>query len=185
MGDGFARRRELSAKILWGRALCIFVALVIGIVGFGSGLASAADPLIGKKYSDAASWISQRNGTPVVATVSGSQLALDDCVVISWSRGGFLNNSGRNDRRNEYYVNLNCNNQVASAGHPGNSVMTPEGARAKKQRQQAEAIKRKPEACQKDESTFNWCRRVCLSTGLCSVGLYVASSVRSAPTIRI
>jgi len=104
MGDRVARRRApvgTSVKILCIHLVCVFAAMTVMAMGFGSGIASAADPLIGKKYSDASSWISRRNGTPVVATVSGSQLALDDCIVVSWSKGGFLNSRGKNDRRNE------------------------------------------------------------------------------------
>jgi len=107
----------------------------------------------------------------VVATVSGSQLALDDCIVISWSRGGFLNSRGKNDRRNEYYVHLNCNNQVATPGHPGNSLMTPEGQKRKAQLDRAQAINEKPERCQRSQATYESCVRFCNSTGLCKVEL--------------
>lgn len=145
--------------------------LALLVAMFGSGVASAADPLIGKKYSDAASWISGRNGTPVVATVNGSQLATDDCIVTAWHRGGFLNSRGRDDRTMEYYVHLNCNNSVASAGHPGNSVMTPEGAKGKRQHERAAAINANPEKCQQDEQMLEYCRKICESTGLCEVAI--------------
>lgn len=174
MGDGVARRRASagrSVKILCINLVGVFAAMTVMTMGFGSGVASAADPLIGKKYSDASSWISRRNGTPVVATVSGSQLALDDCIVVSWSRGGFLNSRGKNDRRNEYYVHLNCNNAVATPGHPGNSVMTPEGQKRKAQLERAERINANPERCRSSEATLENCIKFCRSTGLCKVEL--------------
>ena len=175
MGDNVARARALDVesrkRIVRTRHTGVVLAFALLMTCFSGGVAAAADPLVGKKYSDAASWISRRNGTPVVATVSGSQLALDDCIVISWSRGGFLNSRGRNDRRNEYYVNLNCNNRVASPGHPGNSVMTPEGAKEKALRDQAATINARPERCERDEATMKWCVRICTTTGLCEVGV--------------
>ena len=172
MGDGVARwRRPTGHKTVETRVVrlvCVFAAVTLMVIGFGSGLASAADPLIGKKYSDAAAWVSKR-GTPVVATVSGSQLPLDECIVVSWSKGGFLNNSGKNDRRNEYYLNLNCNNAVAYPGHPGNSVMTTEGARAKNERDAALRIKDNPTWCERNEKNLSYCERICAKTGLCKV----------------
>jgi len=173
MGDGVASRRALtgskSSRNLRARAISLFAAMTVMIVGFGSGLASAADPLVGKTYSDAASWISNRNGTPVVATVSGSQLALDECIVTSWHRGGYLNSQGKNDRRNEYYLSLNCNNPVATPGHPGNSVVTPEGATAKKERETALRFKEDQSWCHKSERNLSYCQRICKKTGLCEI----------------
>lgn len=160
-----AGRRAFAACSL--RAVAVLVAFGTLFATVGVGHASARDPLVGKKFSNAASWISQRNGTPVVATVSGSQLPLDDCVVTSWSRGGFLNSSGKKDRRNEYYIHLNCNNTVATAGHPGNSVVTPEGAQRKKELKYAASLNRRPEQCFKDDTTLKNCRNFCKNTGLC------------------
>lgn len=164
-------RRVAAAVKAMLSTLSVVVAAAVMLVGLGPGMAAAADPLVGKKYSDASSWISRRNGVPVVATVSGSQLALDDCVVISWSKGGFLNSRGKNDRRNEYYVHLNCNNTVASPGHPGNSVMTPEGAKRKAQERTAARLNERPEQCQRSESMLESCRRFCKNTGLCKFKL--------------
>ena len=135
----------------------------------GSGLASAADPYVGKTYGDASAAISNRNGTPVVATVSGSALELDKCVVTSWARSNFLDSEGRNRRRNEYRLNLNCNNPVASPGHPGNSSVTPEGIKAKKDEKSAANINKNPAICQKSEQNMTWCVNLCKRTGLCEV----------------
>ena len=137
------------------------VVRIVGVVGaaavsmamFGSGVASA-DALTGKSYSDAAAWISGRNGTPVIATVIGSQLETDDCIVTSWHTSIFLDSSGDNSRSKEYLLHLNCNNLVASPGHPGNSAVTPEGALAKRQQERAANINAHPERCQKNEQTL-------------------------------
>jgi len=47
--------------------------------------------------------------------------------------------------------------------------MTPEGAKGKKEREQAAMINQKPEQCQKSEASFKWCQRICQSTGLCKI----------------
>ena len=164
------RRGSAAVKVMLS-ALSVVAAAAVMLVGLGPGLAAAADPLVGKKYSDAASWVNRRGGTPVVSTVAGSQLALDDCVVTSWSRGGFLNSSGKNDRRREYYLHLNCNNTLASPGHPGNSLMTPEGAKRKAQERTAARLNERPEQCQRSESMLESCRRFCNNTGLCKFEL--------------
>lgn len=152
------------------RLIGVVVAVAVMIVGFEPGLASAYDPITGRKYSEAAAWISKR-GTPVVATVSGSQLALDDCIVISWNKGGYLNSRGKRNREREYYLHLNCNNAVATPGHPGNSLMTPEGKKRKAQLDRAQQINDKPERCKRSQAAYESCVRFCNSTGLCKVEL--------------
>lgn len=150
------------------RTLLIVCTLALSL-GHGSGLASAADPFVGKKYSDAAAGISKRNGTPVVATVSGSALELDDCIVTSWSQSLFLDSSGSNRRSTEYRLNLNCNNPVAEPGHPGNSAMTPQGIAAKKEQKTAANINKNPEWCQQSDKNMETCVKFCNSNGLCEV----------------
>ena len=68
---------SLAARILGAVG-----AAVLSVMMFGSGVASA--DLVGLTYDEAAEWISSRNGTPVVGTVSGDQLDTGDCVVVSW-----------------------------------------------------------------------------------------------------
>lgn len=163
------RARESRLGVVGVKIMVVVSAIAVMVAAFSSGLATAADPLIGKTYSDAASWISARNGTPVVSTVYGSQLALNDCVVTSWSRGGFLNSRGKDDRRNEYYVHLNCNNSVASAGHPGNSAVTPEGVKAREDQKTAARIAENPSWCERSDQNLSYCQRICKRTGLCEV----------------
>lgn len=142
----------------------------------GSGFASAADQLIGKKYSDATTLISKWNGSAVVATVSGSALALDDCIVSSWGKSIFLNSNGDNRRSNEYRLNLNCNNPLASPGHPGNSLMTPEGVKAKADQDKkadelrvANNINTNPDGCRTSPDKLKNCINFCKRTELCEL----------------
>lgn len=150
------------------RMLVVISALALSLM-LGTGLASAYDPFVGKKYSDAVAGIAKRNGTPVVATVSGSALELDDCIVTSWSQSIFLDSSGGNSRSREYRLNLNCNNVIATPGHPGNSAVTPEGIAAKKEQKTAADINKNPAWCQKSDKNMQTCIDFCNSNGLCEV----------------
>jgi hypothetical protein len=143
-------------------------AAALSVAMLGSGVASA-DALTGKNYSDAAEWISGRNGTPVIATVNGSQLEMDDCIITSWHTSIFLDSRGKNGRKNEYLLHLNCNNYLASPGHPGNSSMSPAGIAAQEDQQAAARINKNPEWCEKSDKNAQSCERICNRTGLCEI----------------
>ncbi|MCP9275291.1 hypothetical protein [Mycolicibacterium arenosum] len=153
-----------------------FLTRILGAVGaallsvtmLGAGVASA-DPLNGQSYDDAAAKITGWRGTPVVSTVSGNQLAKGDCIVTSWHKSTFRDASGDNTRPNDYLLSLNCNNYVAAPGKPGNSAMTPEGIKAKKDLTAAESIDKNPAWCQTSEKRLEWCEAICASTGRCEV----------------
>lgn len=151
------------------RVLSVVGAVVASVTMLGSGVASAYDPLVGKTYSDASAYIAKYKGKPVIATVVGSQLAMDDCIVTSWHLSKFLNSSGRNARGNEWLLSLNCNNALAGPGRPGNSAMSPEGVQAKTQQQAAATINKDPTICDKSDVYKEWCAAICKSTGLCQV----------------
>lgn len=149
------------------RAVSVVFGLTLVIGTFGSSVASAKDSYSGETYADVAAAIAGRNGKAIVATVDGSQLPSDDCIVASWTRGVFRDSSGQS-RSHEYFLNLDCNQALASPGHPGNSLMSPAGRRAKLD----EALARKI-AIAKD-STMEWCdehaarcQQVCKETKLC------------------
>jgi hypothetical protein len=150
------------------RMLSALAAATISLPLLGSGIAYA-DALTGQKYSDAKATISKWNGTPVIATVSGDQLETDNCVVTSWHKSRFLDASGRDSRSKEYLVHLNCNNVLASAGHPGNSSMSPEGAGEKRNDEAAANINKNPAWCKQSDENAQYCERICKSTGLCEV----------------
>jgi hypothetical protein len=136
----------------------------------GAGVASA-DGLTGKTYGEAAATISGWKGTPVIATVSGDQLDKDSCIVTSWHSSIFLDSSGENGRTKNYLLNLNCNNRIASPGHPGNSMMAPDAALAKKEQQAAANINKDPSYCDIDEGHARSCVQICKRTGLCEVNV--------------
>lgn len=150
------------------RILSVVGAAMLSVAMFGSGVASA-DGLIGKSYDEAAGWISSHNGKPVIATVSGSQLETDACIVTSWHMSNFLDSNGENSRATEFLLHLNCNNRLASPGHPGNSLMTPEGAQAKNDQLQAAKINKNPGHCELSDEKAKWCEAICNRTGLCEI----------------
>jgi hypothetical protein len=147
------------------RAFVVAIGALVALTAFGTSAASA-DPYVGKTYAEAAAKISERNGNPVVATVSGSQLSTDKCIVISWSQSIFRDSSG-DPRRKEFLLNLNCNRALASPGHPGGSLMTPEGRQEKKDEASAVKIAKNPEVCTQSDNHAKWCARVCTATGMC------------------
>jgi hypothetical protein len=149
-----------------------YIARMVGIVSgvtvvvaaFGSGVASA-DPFVGITYSEAAAKAADADGKATVATVSGSQLATDDCVVVGWRRGNFLDASG-NHHPKEYLMDLNCNSRLASPGHPGNSLASPTGRAEKHDEVIAAKIAKDPALPWCDEHAQR-CQQVCENTGLC------------------
>lgn len=143
-------------------------AAILSVTVFGSGVASG-DPYTGKTYDEAAATISKYNGNAVIGAVNGDQLATGDCIVTSSHKSKFLNSSGKNDRAKDIVLNLNCNNKVAEPGHPGNSAMSPQGLKAKKDIQAAATINKNPALCQKSEDFATWCEVVCKRSGLCEV----------------
>lgn len=151
------------------RLIAAIAAAALSLTIFGYGIASADDPLVGKTYSDAEAQISKVGGKAVIGTVTGNQLALDDCIVASWRQAKFRDSSGRNLRGDEWTLNLNCNDIVATPGHPGNSAASPAGVQAKEWQKNAEAIAKQPEFCEKNDETMQWCKTMCKSTGLCDV----------------
>jgi hypothetical protein len=142
-------------------------AAAVSIAVFGTGVASA-DPYAGQTYSEAAAKISSRNATATIATVSGDQVATDDCIVTSSSKSMFLDASG-DGPDNEILLNLNCNATLASPGKPGNSAMSPQGRQAKKDQQAAQNINDNPDYCQQSDDILAWCERICNRTGMCEI----------------
>jgi len=154
-----------------------FVVRILSVIGsavvlaamFGTGVAAAKDPFVGKTYDEAAAIITDRTGTPVISTVTGDQLETGDCIVTAWHTSKFLNSRGRNDRAGEFLLALNCNKDVATPGHPGNSVMSPQGAQGKKDQQTAAQIDRNPKWCHTAEQRLQYCEKICERTRLCEV----------------
>lgn len=151
------------------RILGAVVAAILSVAVLGSGVASA-DALIGQTYNDAAAMISSKwNGKAVIGTVNGDQLQTGDCIVTGWHKSKYLDASGENHRTDEIVLHLNCNNRLASPGHPGNSSMSPDGVKAKKDEAAAANINKDPQFCKQSDAVMQWCQKVCNRTGLCEV----------------
>lgn len=141
----------------------------IAMLGAG---AAHADALIGKTYSDARSVVSDKmHATPVLATVNGAVLDLDDCIVVSWSKSAAVSALGETDGK-KILLNLNCNAKVAAAGTPGNSATTPQGKSAKKDIESANKINNDPKTqawCQQSDDNLTACQKICNRTGVCEI----------------
>lgn len=154
---------------LIARAVGIVFGVALAVAAFGSGVASA-DRFAGKTYAEAAAKIAEWKGTAVIATVSGSQLDTDDCIVTSSSKSSFRGPSGES-RKGEWLLNLDCNRPLASPGHPGNSLMTPEGRQEREDEASASRIAKDPTWCEKSDKNGAYCERLCKKTGLCDFEL--------------
>jgi hypothetical protein len=129
--------------------------------------AAHADNPINKTYSDARSIVQDWGSTPVLSTVSGDQLALDDCIVTSYTRSSAVSALGENNGT-KILLNVNCNAKVAQAGVAGNSAVTPQGKAAKQDIKVANQINKNPKGCYDSDDDLAYCKRVCNRTGLCS-----------------
>ncbi len=99
------------------------------MVTFGTGSANAINEYAGMTYEKAVAQIQSYGGTAVIATREGSYLPTEKCIVSSSrSQGG------------KALLNLDCNDTSALNGHPGNSVVTPEGKKALQIRQTAKSL---------------------------------------------
>ena len=135
---------------------------------FGVGVASA-DPLTGKTYTEAVAVISEWKSDAVISTVSGAQVARDDCVVVSWHRSISRDASG-NGPGTDVMLNLNCYAGLASPGKPGYSMASPEGRERAEDNSLAEYFEKNPGGCLKSDQSLKWCERLCHRTGLCDIG---------------
>jgi len=165
----------MTRPVIVGTGALAIVAVLVGI--FGAGVAYGAPPFYGQTFGKASERIQSRGQTAVIATVIGSQLATDDCIVTNAYKSRTLNSTGRAAHRGTWLLDLNCNNTVARPGNPGNSVMTPQGQKAKKMQTRADRlngnahsalVKGKVPACGKSDSNVQNCQNFCSRWGLCS-----------------
>lgn len=145
----------------------IAVSLAAATMAMLGASAAHADSPQNKKYSDARSIVQNWGATPVLSTVTGDQLALDDCIVTSFSESSAVSALGENTGR-KVLLNVNCNAKVAQPGEPGNSAMTPQGKSAKQDIKVANQINKDPSACYKSDDNLAYCKRVCNRSGMCS-----------------
>jgi hypothetical protein len=98
-----------------------------------SGVASAGTPpnVVGQKYSDARSALSNAGFKPLVSTTVGDQLQWPSCVVtnqVARTVSPPANSGGSSS--NQVLLSLNCEASFATAGSPGNSLGSPQGSAA-------------------------------------------------------
>jgi hypothetical protein len=167
-------------------SLGIFVSLIVLGTLTGVGLASANPPFYGQTYAKAAAKIESNGQKADIATIIGSQLPTDDCIVTNAYQSFTLNSKGRRAHGGTWMLDLNCINAVASPGKPGNSTMTIEGKRAKAFRAQAQLFNRnipkilakgEVPSCGKSHDKAQSCLAICMKAGICSdeVLKYLAS----------
>ncbi|OPX10425.1 PASTA domain-containing protein [Mycobacterium sp. AT1] len=101
-------------------------------LGAGVAQADSAPDVVGKKYSDAESAISDAGLKPVVSTTVGDQKAWPDCMVTNTVARTVPppENSG-GSATNQLLVSLNCDDGEASSKTPGFSAASAEGKAAK------------------------------------------------------
>lgn len=144
----------------------VIASVLAAVAVFGGGVASA--DYTGQTYAQAAANISKSNLKPVISSVVGDQLATDDCIVTSSRVSGFLDSSGQQSDRS-ILLSLNCNELVAKAGTPGNSVATPQGKKAKKDQGDAEYFATNPEWCLPGGKYRSPCKTICTkNSSLCT-----------------
>src|SRR5689334_13259083 len=116
-------RKLVAQAVLAASAASAFVCLGAGVAQAGS-----TPDVVGKKYSDAESAISDAGLKPVVSTTVGDQKAWPDCVVTNTVARTVPppENSG-GSATNQLLVSLNCDDGEASAKTPGFSAASPEG----------------------------------------------------------
>jgi beta-lactam-binding protein with PASTA domain len=96
-----------------------------------TGVAHAAAPaVVGQKYSDASSALSNAGYTPTIGASFGATLAQGDCIVTSQRTKSTPQRGSHLTTGTTVVVSLNCNATLASAASPGNSAASPEGRAA-------------------------------------------------------
>lgn len=114
-----------------GAALAVSSASALILFGAGVAQAGSTPDVVGKKYSDAESAISDAGLKPVVSTTVGDQKAWPDCLVtntVARTVPAPENSSG--SATDQLLVALNCDDGEASSKTPGFSAASPEGKAA-------------------------------------------------------
>lgn len=151
------------------RGTVLVALLVLGMIGAGVAVAKKP-PYVGQTYAKAAAKITSNGWTPMIRTVVGGELATDDCIVTQAQKS--------KSRKRTWMLDLNCTNLVASPGHPGNSVTTPQGKVAHDRQVRADNWDKQVEKylaggkkvpwCGRTESHTKTCNDFCARHGICS-----------------
>lgn len=145
------------------------VALAVALTAFiGSVPANAVNEYAGITYARAAEVVAGYGGSVklVISSREGSYLPTEQCLIV-----------GSRNRDGKVLVDLNCNAASAQSGHPGNSLATPEGKKAKAMRDNGVQLSEnyaqltadgKTPYCARDASSAEWCVKICEESGTCS-----------------
>ncbi len=141
---------------------------------FGAGPASADNEYKGLTFAQ----VQERTGgRAVISSRTGSYLPTEECVVTGNRRATYGDSSG--NRNSKILVDLNCNDTM-TAGHPGYSVASEQGKKAKQLKDQADSLSagfaRRQELaeagrvtyCERGDAEADACRQLCLRAGTCS-----------------
>ena len=163
----------MMQRFVW-KYVGVAVAVIVASGFLGVGLASGSPPFYGQKYGDASAELTSRGQKAAIATIIGSQLATDDCIVTNAYTSLTLDSSGRPAHRQTYMFDINCNAAFAQPGKPGNSVASPEGKQAKALDDRAVELSKNydtalanglPPWC---DSHADFCKKVYDNSGMCS-----------------
>lgn len=127
------------------------------MVMFGSGTASAINEYVGQTYDQASQAINGYGGTAVIASRTGEALQTGSCMVVGSHNTKAIGSSGFAGGTLTM-LNLDCNQQLANPGHPGNSAASPQGKQVKKQLKDLEWLNENPDQCQQ---YFDYCKQLC------------------------
>ena len=164
-------------KLRFGLTIVASGMVVLGSLGMGH--ASANNEYAGQTYAEASGRISGGGGTVVIASVVGSQVQTDDCIVMSSRKSSNLDSSGRS-RGYQIQLDLNCNQALAQPGKPGNSLASETGSEAKKVLSWIETWnKGNVNSCIKNAESAKWCLGQCEKYGGCSADTLQAFSSNS------
>jgi hypothetical protein len=123
-GKGNQMTRHLVGVAMAGAAAASMMLIATGV-------AHAATPaVVGQKYSDASSALSDAGFTPTIGSSFGATLSQGDCVVTSQRTKSTPQSGSHPTTGTTVVLSLNCNATLASAVSPGNSAASPEGRAA-------------------------------------------------------
>jgi hypothetical protein len=141
-------------------------AIAVLMATFGTGVASADDPYVGKTYGAVAALLAKNNADAIISVRVGNALPDDLCVVTHSQLSIRIPQDRLTPRPHPAVLfALNCYAGVASAGTSGNSAASPEGRAAQAAQQVADFINAHPEACVASAKAAADCKAFCDAHG--------------------
>jgi hypothetical protein len=153
-------------------AVCVIGAIAVLMATFGTGVASADDPYVGKTYGAVSAVLAKNNADAIITVRVGNALPDDQCVITHSQLSTKVPQDRLTPRpRPAVLFALNCYAGVASAGTSGNSAASPEGRAAQSAQEVADFINAHPEACTASAKAASDCKSFCdAHATLCKAG---------------